>query len=94
MIKKKKLKKISINTNEKENQIKKKKEEIHKKFKYQFGIKINSIRKYLNIKSIDLKGDKIASSFLNVLLIPNSNYCVLISSDNKLLIIKIYFIFN
>ena len=80
---------INPNTNEKENQIKKKKEEIHKKFKYQFGIKINSIRKYLNIKSIDLKGDKIASSFFNVLLIPNSNYCVLISSDNKLLIIKI-----
>ena len=77
------------NTNENIKQIKNQKKVINKKCKYQFGIKINSIRKYLNIKSIDLKGKQISPSFLNVLLIPNSNFCVLISSDCKLLIIKI-----
>ena len=58
---------------------------LNKKNKYQFGKKINSIKKYLNIKKLCLKGDNISPSFLNVLLIPDSYHCVLISSDCKLI---------
>ena len=64
-------------------------DKIPKKNKCKFGIKINSIRKYLNIKHINLKTKNISPSFLNVLLIPDSNYCILISSECKLLMISI-----
>ena len=62
-----------------------------KKTKYQLGIKVNSMRKFLNIKNIELKSKNISPSFLNVLLIHNSYYCVLITVYSKLLIIKINF---
>ena len=60
-----------------------------KESNYKFGIKINSMRTFLNIKNLQLKSENISPSFLNVLLIPNSNYCVLITSDSKLIILKI-----
>ena len=80
-------KNIQKNSNIKIDQDKKEKKSKNNKYKY--NLKINSMRKYLNIKHINLKGDNILPSFLNVLLIPNSNYCVLISADSKLLIINI-----
>ena len=75
-------KKISVEENTK-------KEKIINKNKYKFGIKINSMRQYLNIQRIDFKNKNISTSFLNILFIPNSYYCVLISAECKLLIIKI-----
>ena len=80
-------KNIQKNSNIKIDQDKKEKKSKNNKYKYK--LKINSMRKYLNIKHINLKGDNISPSFLNVLLIPNSNFCVLISADSKLLIINI-----
>ena len=64
-----------------------------KKNNNMFTKEINSIRIYSKIKKIELstqshkKGKSI--SFFNILLIPNSNYCILISSDNKLLLLDI-----
>ena len=58
-----------------------------------FTKEINSIRIYSKIKKIEFssqshkKGKSI--SFFNILLIPYSNYCILISSDNKLLLLDI-----
>ena len=52
---------------------------------------INSIRHYSMIRKIELKSKtKLNSiSFFSILLIPNSYYCVLISPENKLLVIDI-----
>ena len=68
-----------------------KKEKISKNIKYKYKVKINSIRKYLNSQHLNLNGDNISPSFLNALLIPNSNYCALISADSKLYIINIHY---
>ena len=73
----------------KTNQNLEKKEKYKSISKYQFGIKINSLRKYINIRNICLKNDTIFPSFLNVLMIPNSYYCALVTSNSKLLILKI-----
>jgi WD40 repeat protein len=55
--------------------------------------KINSIRIYSTIKKIELnnqtKKKSKSISFFNILLIPNSYYCILISYDNKLLLLNL-----
>ena len=68
---------------------KKIKEKVSKKNNYDFTKKIKSMRKYLHIKKISLKDYGISSSHLNCLLMPNSYYCILISADNKLLVVNI-----
>ena len=54
------------------------------------GEKVNNIRHYSEIKKIELKKDKNNSiSLLNILLIPNSYFGILISSDDKILLVDI-----
>ena len=72
-----------------EDNKKEQKEKVQNKKTYKFGIKINSMRQYLNIQSLNFKDKNIALSFLNTILIPNTHYCALISAECKLLILSI-----
>ena len=72
-----------------EDDKKEKKKKNCNRINYKFGIKINSMRSYLNIQSINFKDKNISLSFLDTILIPNTYYCVLISAKCKLLIINI-----
>ena len=53
--------------------------------------KRNNMRLYSEIEKMELKSQKKNNSlsFFNILLIPNSYLCILISSDNKILLINI-----
>ena len=59
--------------------------------KFNFDQKIINIRHYYTIKKIELKSAKKINSisFFNILLIPNSYYCILISPENKIKIINV-----
>ena len=74
-----------INTNNKDNKPEKNIP------KFNFDQKINNIRHYCSIKKVDLKNAKKSNSisFFNILLIPNSYYCILISPEYKILIINV-----
>ena len=74
-----------INDNEKSS-----KNQNNNKIPNNIGEKVNNIRHYSEIKKIELKKDKNYSiSLFNILLIPNSYFGVLISSDNKILLADI-----
>ena len=59
--------------------------------KVNYDKKIYNMRLYYNIKKVELKSLKkrYITSFFNILLIPNSYYCILISPENKLLVVNI-----
>ena len=78
-------KKNEINDNEKAS-----KNQNNNKIPNNIGEKVNNIRHYSEIKKIELKKDKNYSiSLFNILLIPNSYFGILISSDNKILLTDI-----
>ena len=58
---------------------------------FNFDQKINNIRHYYTIKKIELKSAKKINSisYFNIILIPNSYNCILISPENKILIINV-----